>query len=113
MDSSLNRGMTDGDQTPSLTDELANLKNSYSQLRKDVTNLFTQLVGARRGGADAARGSATDAMENLKTQLSDLKDKSADQMQFVQKRIEEHPVSSTLIAFGVGFIVAKFFGNRD
>ena len=58
------------------------------------------------------RDSASDAMENLKSKLNDLKDRGADQVAGVGKKIEENPMAAAMIAFGAGFILAKLMRRR-
>ena len=113
MESSMNRGMVEGSQ---MTDEIEQLKSGFSQLRGDVVNLFTHAFGLGRTGAAAARESAADAMESLKSRLSDWKERGTDSFNTYEKEFEkkvsENPISSALIAFGVGFMVAKMFHHR-
>lgn len=91
--------------------ELDGLKNSFAQLKHDMVDLFSRAFGLGRTSADAAKGQAADAMETLKHRLADLKERGSDQVAVVGKKIEENPLPSALIAFGVGFILAKLLGG--
>jgi ElaB/YqjD/DUF883 family membrane-anchored ribosome-binding protein len=92
--------------------EVDQLKDSFGQLRADVVNLFSHVFGLGRSGAEAARDSASDAMENLKSKLNDIKDRGSDQVASVGKKVEENPMASAMIAFGVGFLLAKMLHRR-
>ncbi|MGA3066634.1 MAG: hypothetical protein ABSF29_07280 [Tepidisphaeraceae bacterium] len=51
-------------------------------------------------------------MESLKDRVAQLRERGADSIATAEKKIKENPLSSTMIAFGVGFIVAKFLHRR-
>jgi len=106
MESTTNRGMTEGSGNQ-MSDEMESLRESFNKLRTDVADLFTHAMGFGRGGAEYARDYGTDAMEQLKGRFNDLRTRGADQMATFEHRIEEKPLQSAMIAFGVGFIVAK------
>jgi ElaB/YqjD/DUF883 family membrane-anchored ribosome-binding protein len=101
-----------GTDTAPVSDEVDELKKSFTQLRADVVDLFGHVFGLGKSGAEAARGSASDAMENLKSKLNDLKDRGSDQVASVCKKVEENPMASAMIAFGVGFLLAKMMHRR-
>jgi len=86
--------------------ELENLKRDFTQLRADVVNLFTHAFGVGKTGADALEHRAADAMEHLKQRMTELRERS-------QSKIEEHPVTSALIAFGAGVVAASLFRRRS
>jgi len=92
--------------------ELDGIKTSFTQLRQDVVELFSHAFGLGRGAAEGAKESASDAVENLKSRLADLRERGADQVSAVGKKIEENPMPAALIAFGVGFVVAKLLSRR-
>jgi len=103
-------------QTSQHTDRMAedfeNLKSSFSQFRSDVTELLTQALGFGRHGANMARDGANAAAVAARSHLSDLKDRGYEGVQSVEKRIEDNPLASALIAFGVGFVLAKILTRR-
>jgi len=110
METSANRGMTE-QGSGDMQQEMDSLKEGFNKLRTDVSDLFTHAFGVGRGGANYAREYGTDAIEQLKGRFEDLRTRGADQMQMFEHRIEENPLQSALIAFGVGFIVAKILGR--
>jgi len=95
-----------------MSDDFEHLKSSFGQLRSDVVELLTQAVGVGRTGAYMARNGANSAVDAVKERLSDLKDRGAERVADVEHRIEENPLTSALIAFGVGFILAKILTRR-
>jgi ElaB/YqjD/DUF883 family membrane-anchored ribosome-binding protein len=109
MESATDRGMTG---TSNMNDEYEQLKSGLSQLRADVVELFNHAFGLGRGGAEYARDSASDAMQNLKDKFADYRNRGADQVAEFSKKIEENPMTSAMIAFGVGFLVAKMMHRR-
>lgn len=102
--------------TESANDEMAGeveaLKSSFNHLRNDVVDLFHHAFGIGRSGATAATDSATDAMEHLKEKFAEFNERGADQLAAFGKKIAKNPVQSALIAFGAGYIAAKFFSRR-
>lgn len=95
-----------------MSSDLEHLKSSFSQLRQDVVDVLGQTLGLGRSGADYAKDGANHAMENVKARLAELKQRGADSVSSVEKQIEDRPLQAALIAFGVGFIVAKFLSRR-
>jgi ElaB/YqjD/DUF883 family membrane-anchored ribosome-binding protein len=95
-----------------LSEDLEQLKSSFGQLRSDVTDLLTRAMGFGRHGAYMARDGASAAVDVARSRLSDLKDRGYEGVQSVEQRIEENPLTSALIAFGVGFVLAKILTRR-
>jgi ElaB/YqjD/DUF883 family membrane-anchored ribosome-binding protein len=92
--------------------EIDGIKDSFAQLKHDMVELFSRAFGLGRAGADVAKDQAADAVENLKHRLADLKEAGSDRLANVSKKIEQNPVQAALIAFGVGFLLAKLMGGR-
>ncbi len=106
-----------GDPSNGAADEVEKLKKDFTKLRSDVVTLFGDAFGVGKEGLGAVGQSATDAMEHLKENLKDrvthMKQRGKDSVSAASKKIEDNPVSSALIAFGVGFIVAKMLSRRS
>jgi ElaB/YqjD/DUF883 family membrane-anchored ribosome-binding protein len=96
--------------------DIESLKNSFSQLRSDLTNLVGNALGASKSGAGVVRERAAhvaaNAVDGLKNRFSDLKDKGAVGAEAVEEKIVENPIASALIAFGAGFILAKMLSRK-
>ena len=106
MEANMNRGMT-GASSENMQQEMESLRAGFNKLRSDVAELFTHAFGFGRSGADYAREYGMDAMEQIKGRFNDLRARGADQMASFEHSIEEKPLQSALIAFGVGFLIAK------
>jgi len=107
MEANMNRGMTEAGSSPQMQDELQSLKDGFNKLRSDVAELFGHAFGFGRSGAEMARDYGADTMEGLKNRFYELRDRGTVQMHSLEKKVEENPMSSAMIAFGVGFILAK------
>ena len=54
-------------------DEIEAIKTSFKELRGDVVDLISHAFGVGRGGAHAAQGTASEAVDQLKKKLVELK----------------------------------------
>lgn len=104
--------VVDKDSQGHIKGEVEAIKDGVAKLKADVVEIFSHAFGIGRTASDSAKGSAGDAVENLKSRLSDLKDRGADQYSSFESKIEENPLPAALIAFGVGFVVAKILSRR-
>lgn len=96
-------------------DEIQNLKDDVSKLRSDVSELVGVLRDLGVEKIDEARGNVEDELRARREQLRESVDKAkargrktADD---IENQISEHPLSSLLAAFGLGFIIAKLSGG--
>jgi ElaB/YqjD/DUF883 family membrane-anchored ribosome-binding protein len=95
-----------------MTGDVDDIKSSFVQLRSDVVELFNNAFGLGKHGVGAAKDGAADAMEVLKERLDELKGKGVKKFESVERSIEDNPLPAALIAFGVGFVIAKLFSRR-
>lgn len=102
--------------TETLTEDYEALKDNFSQLRTDVVDLLSHAFGLGKSSANSIGSSvkhqASDAVDTLKDQISNLRKQGGDQVHAVGKRIEDNPIASTAIAFGVGFVLAKLMSRK-
>ena len=113
MENSTRHRTSDNDTgTARVTNEVDGLKESFGQLRSDVIDLISHAFGVGRGGAEIAKGRASDAVDNLKSKITDLKSHGADGLTALERKIEDKPLQAALIAFGVGYVLAKVFSRR-
>ena len=109
------RGVRD-DAKERIQGDLQNLKSNFSQLKSDVSTIVGNALGAGKttaqGGVDTARTQANAAVDRAKQEYEHLKAKGTDQYEQLGQLIGEKPVTSALIAFGVGFVLAKFMTRR-
>jgi ElaB/YqjD/DUF883 family membrane-anchored ribosome-binding protein len=96
--------------------DLEQLKANFGQLRRDVSQVLHDALGAgkssARGGLDSAKDYAQTGVERVKDGYDDLKHRGQDQLDQLGQFVSEKPVASALIAFGVGFVLAKLMGRR-
>ena len=83
-----------------------------AMLKRDVAALMSQLKsGAVRGAKEAAENT----LDQLSERASRLYDKVAAQgarsTEAISRQVEEQPIASLLIAFGVGFIVSRLLSR--
>ena len=107
-----NRGMTETSGGSHMQEELDSLKDSFNKLRSDVTDLVSHAFGFGRGSAEMARNYGNDAMEGLKHRVNDIRARGEDQMHTIEQEVQEKPLTSAMIAFGVGFLIAKMMGHK-
>jgi ElaB/YqjD/DUF883 family membrane-anchored ribosome-binding protein len=93
------------DRTDPVGAEMDGLRDDLHQLKADVVHLFSRAFGLGKAGVGAVGDNASETMEHLKERLSDLRKRGAD-------KVSENPLQSALIAFGIGFIMAKLLGRR-
>ncbi len=101
----MSKTATDKDVSNDFTSDIDTLKKSFSQLREDVSDLLSNAAGAGRSGANNMLG-------NVKHRLSDLRDRGAEQVESIEESIADHPVTSALILFGIGYITAHLLRRR-
>jgi ElaB/YqjD/DUF883 family membrane-anchored ribosome-binding protein len=99
-----------------MQNDLHELKSNFRQLKSDFATIVANAVGATKssakGSVDAARDQANAAVGKARDGYEDLKAKGTDQYEHLGQIIGEKPVVSALVAFGVGFVLAKFLTRR-
>lgn len=101
-----------GNNVDRMTDDLESIKSSFTQLREDVAGLLGQAFGLGKHGAGAAKEAGVDAMDALKERLGDLKGQGFKRVESFERTIEDNPLPAALVAFGIGFVVAKLISRR-
>lgn len=99
-----------------LSGDVSELKSSFAKLRSDVVTLLSDSVGVGKSVGKSGRSAVTDqaasAVEGLKDEYEHLKERGAESIDALGKKIGENPVASAMIAVGVGFILAKLFTHK-
>ena len=91
-----------------LQEEMQNIKDDVAKLRADVSDLVGLLkdLGAEKAGE--AKASVNEELrERLRQAVGGAKERGQKAADEVEERIAQHPLSSLLAAFGIGFIIAK------
>lgn len=84
--------------TENVQADLDKLKQDLHQLRHDLGSIRDDAIGVGRQRARAVRDRAEEKWE--------------DSVQGVRDYIEERPLTTMAVAFGVGFLAAKLFGSK-
>lgn len=98
-----------------LQDELKRLRSDLSNLQKDVADLVGMLRDLGVNKVEGMRSSIEDEIrsrrEELRRRLNEARTGSRraveDAVEGLEQGIGQHPLSSLIIAFGLGFIIAK------
>lgn len=116
--STLNDNLNDvkSDAKERLGSDYESLKNSFAQLRSDVTTILQNAVGAGKSAGGSVAGTVSEQASGYvgqaKEQYNNLRDRGTQQVEQIGTQIGERPMTSALIAFGVGFLVAKILTRR-
>ncbi len=89
----------------SMDDEVAKLRKDMDQLRGDISTLTTSFkeLGAQKGRAAIARARRTG--DSVREEANAWRAKA-------DHEIEEHPFTSVLVSFGVGFLIGMLLDRR-
>lgn len=104
---------------PNLQEELETLKADVAKLRGDVGDLLDVLKSLGAEKWDDTKASLDDELEKRRREIRDAlagaKARGERTAQAVEGEITEHPVSSVMAAFGLGFLIAKLLdaGRRS
>lgn len=98
-----------------LAADIEHLKASFTQLKNDVAHLVKTSVGAGKASANAVRdqaGSAVgSAVDDAKEKVHQFADRGQRQIEEFGEVLRERPLTSALVAFGVGFVIAKLLSR--
>jgi ElaB/YqjD/DUF883 family membrane-anchored ribosome-binding protein len=96
--------------------EIDQLKSDLKTLREDFTKLGKDAVSATRhtagSASEAAKAEARKRLDQLGDAWDSTKEQGAAAKHDVERRIEEHPLASVMIALGVGFVIGKLIDRR-
>jgi ElaB/YqjD/DUF883 family membrane-anchored ribosome-binding protein len=94
-----------------MEDDLARLREEFDDLR---SRLLDQSDSARdsasrslRDGAKALRESYGDARDSASQTIANVTRQSRDGLATLEHRVEERPLTSLLVAFGIGLVVGR------
>ena len=101
--------------------ELKQLKADLAKLQSDMSDLVSSLKEAGSDKAENVKSSVEDEIRHQRAELRRLLNQARstgrravdDAVEGIEGGVEQHPVSSLLTAFGLGFIVAKLMGLGD
>lgn len=81
--------------------------STVEELQAQVEALKLALEEAQAAAAAAATEGLEQGLENLEL----LRDRMQESFHDVQKRIDDHPIQSALVAFGVGFLIGRLIAR--
>lgn len=94
-----------------LAKELEQMRSDMAALRADVAALAKELKKMGSAKAESVKDSLEEEISKGRDALRDLlaeaRVRGLDVKNSVEGRVEEHPYTSLLTAFGVGFVIAK------
>lgn len=97
--------------------EIDALKNDIAQFRKDIGGLTEALKAVIGEKIDETKRNtkerASSAMEDIESKIEELLAQGSGAVKSAGKKVSEHPGTSLLTAFGVGFVIAKLMGMGD
>jgi ElaB/YqjD/DUF883 family membrane-anchored ribosome-binding protein len=81
-------------------------------LKRDIGRLMDQM---KTGAVDGASEAAQNLLNQLNERASDIYDNLSDQsersVKAISRQVEERPITSLLVAFGVGMIVSRLMSR--
>ena len=99
-----------------MQNEMNALKEDVAQLRADMGGLVSALKEQGQAKAAGARDKAQEevdkALEQLMGAYSSAKGTGAAAAHRVEHQVEEHPLTSIMMALGVGVLVGAILGKK-
>lgn len=92
--------------------DLETLKDSFTQLRGDVTRLLDNTLGTGKSGVGLLKDRASTVAIDLKDRVGDLEGRGVDSLDRLGRKISESPLLSAAIAMGIGYVMARVFTLR-
>lgn len=87
------------------TKDYATLRDDVDALRKDLANLTEKMRGMSGERFESARAQAREAAQRVR-------DRGQAAVDEVGHRIEERPLTSVAVAFGVGMLIGRLLDRR-
>lgn len=95
--------------------ELETVKSDIAQLRTDMSELVDSFRQMGQERVHEAKSRATSEVERLREQLNQAYDRARQEGREVYEtahhRLEEHPLTSVGLAFGLGLLIGKILSK--
>ncbi len=95
------------------------IDKELESLRKDMKTLQEDMKKAVSSGGDAVAAArakleaeADRLMQNLSSAASGVREQGSAMLDNVEGRIEEKPLTSVMMTFGIGFVVGWLIGRK-
>lgn len=99
-----------------LNDELDTLKEDIAKLSRDVGSLLGVFKDLGAEQVDGAKESVDDEVtrrrEEIRNSLLGIKARGESTAASIEEEVALNPMRSVLLAFGVGFVMAKLFRGK-
>ncbi len=92
--------------------DIETLKDSFTELRSDVTRILENTLGTGRSGAGLLRDRASSAVGDIKDRVTDLRHRGVESVEQFEQQLGARPLLSAAIAVGVGFVLATLITTR-
>ena len=94
------------------TADMERIKADLAKLREDFGDLFDSAMALGKDSAGTAREKLAAGVVELKKAAAVAKEKGQVVVEGAQDKIRERPLTSVLIAFGLGVLIAKLLDRR-
>ena len=96
------------------TQEVTQLKKDIEALKGDIHQLSNTIKELAQEKATEGKSKMFEELhiDDLKEQLDNLKTKGKDGLGAVESEIKTHPLQSTALSFGVGFLIALMMNKK-
>ena len=88
--------------------DLGRLRDDIAALKRDVTNLMEHLKASATGSAQSAAAQLDEGARELYRNVAAEAERSA---KAIGRQVEEQPITSLLIAMGVGYISGRLMSR--
>jgi ElaB/YqjD/DUF883 family membrane-anchored ribosome-binding protein len=89
------------------------LQANFTELRADLASLLTNTVDTGKSGAAVMKNGASSTIQELQGRLIQAKERGLESLEKVGEQIHKHPIISSAVAMGIGFILAKLLTMRS
>jgi ElaB/YqjD/DUF883 family membrane-anchored ribosome-binding protein len=95
------------------SNNLDDLQANFTELRADLASLLTNTVDTGKSGAAVMKNGASSTIQELQGRLIQAKERGLESLEKVGEQIHKHPIISSAVAMGIGFILAKLLTMRS
>lgn len=89
-----------------LKGEFAKLREELASIREMLASTGSDMLAGSRAAAQRRLSALQDEVEKL---ASDVKDQGGEMLERLDRKVQERPLTSLAVAFGVGLLAAQLF----
>lgn len=98
-----------------LRPDLSQLRADFERLSESIGSLRTHLVGLGREGARDVQAAGLAQLDSLRREVDgaaeQFRQQGKDALGQVEQSVRDRPLTSLLMAFGIGMVLARLFGR--